>query len=68
MKFWGLAHGLLYVVGLRADSAMTGQTYADIKLSRKDQVAMISSERNKISVRSIVVEVLYIYSSWYYLQ
>ncbi len=43
-------------LGTKAATAMSGQTYADIKLKRKDRVTTISGAKNQITVRGVSVD------------
>ena len=44
-------------LGIKAASAVTGQTYANMKLKRNDRVTSISGHKNRITVRGIELEV-----------
>ncbi|KAG0721612.1 hypothetical protein GWK47_046129 [Chionoecetes opilio] len=44
-------------IGVKAASVMTGETYADVKLKRKDRVTSISSDKNQVTVRGVEVKV-----------
>ncbi|KAG0714018.1 hypothetical protein GWK47_001709 [Chionoecetes opilio] len=44
-------------IGVKAASVMTGETYADVKLKRKDRVTSISGDKNQVTVRGVEVEV-----------
>lgn len=45
-----------FELGIKVISAMTGQTYPDLRLKRKDRIISISGAKNQITVCRVEVE------------